>query len=201
MSKFDFHREKINSEHVMLVVLLGFGILFFTLPITEDYPNDARVFPQMMGAVVAIGSALLLGRNYLPGPLRRFVAEDVSLAAEIEEEEIENIGELQEIEPEAEVDAEDGSEKGPPLHVAWGYDVNNTIVMMAFSTVYFALGWAAGFLYVTPIFVFVYTYWFRVKWYKGVVLAILATLIIYGFVELLLMPFDRGELIFERGLV
>ena len=183
--------RKLTPEHLMLLTFIVLGIVFFIEPIVRDYPSDARVFPQLMGSVVVIGSALLLARNYLPGPLQTFVAESVSLTQDLEDDDVE-------IEDDGKSEV---VEKDQPLHVAWGYEFNNTIIMIVFSTVYFFLGWAAGFLYVTPFFVFGYTYWFRVKWWKGALLAVLATVIVYGFIVFLLMPFDEGQLILQRGLI
>ena len=77
---------------------------------------------------------------------------------------------------------------------------NNTVIMIVFSTVYFALGWAVGFLYVTPLFVFAYTAWFRVNLLKAAFLAAVATVIVYGFIVFLLMPFDQGAIVFTEGL-
>lgn len=213
MSKLTSKFREATAEHVMLVVLVLLSLWFFTEPVARPeflyeaiygearpYPDNARVFPQMMAAVVGIGSLLLLVRNYLPGPIHAFVAESVNIAGDIEEESIEDVEEATGSEMDEEEDDEE-YEKGEPLHVKWGYDINNTVIMMVFSIVYFALGYAAGLLYMTPIFVFGYMYWFRVKWYKCLLLAVLATAIIYGFVEFLLMPFDRGQIIFEGGLI
>lgn len=195
MSRLTGKIEEITAEHLMLLTFIGLGIIFFTEPIIRDYPSDARAFPQMMSFVVILGSLLLLIQNYLPGPLQTFVAESVSIAQDVEDEDI-GIGGEDEDEEKREV-----VEKEQPLHVVWGYDLNNTIIMIAFSSIYFFLGWAIGFLYVTPFFVFGYTYWFRVKWYIGLLLAIFATGIVYGFIVFLLMPFDEGMLIFQRGLI
>ena len=190
--------RKLTPEHLMLLTFIVLGIVFFIEPIVRDYPSDARVFPQLMGSVVVIGSALLLARNYLPGPLQTFVAESVSLTQDLEDDDVEIEDDDVEIEDDGKSEV---VEKDQPLHVAWGYEFNNTIIMIVFSTVYFFLGWAAGFLYVTPFFVFGYTYWFRVKWWKGALLAVLATVIVYGFIVFLLMPFDEGQLILQRGLI
>jgi len=184
--------ERITAEQILLTVMLGLSVLFYVEPVVQGYPSDARVFPQMMAVVVGIGSALLLTQNYLPDPIQRFVAESVSIAGD---DEIDEFADDEETE-----DADDVVPKNPPLHVVWGYDFNNTVIMIVFSSVYFALGWAVGFLYVTPFFVFAYTSWFRVKWYIGLGLAILATVIVFGFIEFLLMPFDEGNIIFTRGL-
>jgi len=199
MSRLTGKMEKITAEHLMLLTFIVLGVVFFVEPIVRDYPSDARVFPQMMGSVVVAGSLLLLLQNYLPGPLQTFVAESVSIAQDVEDEDI-GIGDEDEGD-----DEDDGMtevvQKEQPLHVAWGYDLNNTIIMIVFSTVYFFLGWAAGFLYVTPFFVFAYTYWFRVDWWKGLLLAAAATGIVYAFIVFLLMPFDEGTLILQRGLI
>jgi len=196
MSRLTGKIEEITPEHLMLLTFIGLGIVFFAEPIIRDYPSDARVFPQMMSSVVIAGSLLLLLQNYLPGPLQTFVAESVSIAQDVEDEDI-GIGDEDADEDEKEAVVE----KDQPLHVAWGSDLNNTVIMIVFSSVYFFLGWAMGFLYVTPLFVFGYTYWFRVKWYKGLVLAAFATGIVYAFIVFLLMPFDEGALVLQRGLI
>ncbi|MFO8114781.1 MAG: hypothetical protein R6U01_05380 [Halorubrum sp.] len=203
---------------MLLVTLLGLSIVFYVDPILKDYPENAAIFPQLMAQVVGIGSFLLLIQNYLPGPLRKFVAEEVSMTGSFEESRTEGIGAIEgakEEEDSTDVedtdideryvdtdddDTDDVAVKDLPLHQKWGIDINNTVIMIVFSSVYFALGWAVGFLYVTPFFVFVYTTWFRVNLLKGAFLAALATVIVYGFVVFLLMPFDQGALVFTGGL-
>lgn len=211
--------EAITAEHVLLVTLLGLSIVFYVDPILKDYPENAAIFPQLMAQVVGIGSFLLLVQNYLPGPLRKFVAEEVSMTGSFEESRTEGIGAIEGAEEEEDstdledtdidekyVDTDDDDDtdevavKDLPLHQKWGSDLNNTVIMIVFSSIYFALGWAVGFLYVTPFFVFAYTTWFRVNLLKGAFLAALATVIVYGFVVFLLMPFDQGAIVFTGGL-
>ncbi|WP_345785491.1 tripartite tricarboxylate transporter TctB family protein [Halorubrum sp. AD140] len=163
-----------------------------------------------MAQIVGIGSFLILIQNFLPGPIQRFVGEDVSMTESFEEERTKDIEAVQKAEEadvkERYIDTSDDEETGdvelkdPPLHEEWGVNVNNTVIMIIFSSVYFALGWAAGFLYVTPLFVFAYMTWFRVSVIKSALLAVVATLIVYGFIVFLLMPFDQGALIFTGGL-
>lgn len=204
---------------MLLVTLLGLSIVFYVDPILKDYPENAAIFPQLMAQVVGIGSFLLLVQNYLPGPLRKFVAEEVSMTGSFEESRTEGIGAIEGAEEEEDstdledtdidekyVDTDDDDDtdevavKDLPLHQKWGSDLNNTVIMIVFSSIYFALGWAVGFLYVTPFFVFAYTTWFRVNLLKGAFLAALATVIVYGFVVFLLMPFDQGAIVFTGGL-
>lgn len=222
MVNYSKRLEGITAEHVLLVTLFGLSVIFYVDPIIKDYPPNATVFPQLMAQVVGIGSFLLLIQNYLPGPLRTFVAEEVSVTEDLEEgrtagiDAVEDMkqGDDDDIEKDegndvdekytngnnGDGDADDVATKAEPLHQKWGVDLNNTVIMIVFSSVYFALGWAAGFLYVTPLFVFGYTVWFRVNVYKSLLLAAFATLIVYGFIIFLLMPFDQGALIFTEGL-
>ncbi|MFD1571670.1 tripartite tricarboxylate transporter TctB family protein [Halorubrum laminariae] len=209
MVNYSKRLEGITAEHVLLVTLLGLSVVFYVDPILKDYPTNATVFPQLMAQVVGIGSFLLLIQNYLPGPIRTFVAEEVSMTESLEEERTEGVEAVDEnddndidekyVDTGGE-DADEADTKRPPLHEKWGVNINNTVIMIVFSSVYFALGWAAGFLYVTPLFVFSYTTWFRVNVFKGAFLAALATAIVYGFIVFLLMPFDQGAIVFTGGL-
>ena len=181
-------REQVTAEHVMLVVLLALSAVFLIEPIVSNYPDDARVFPQMTASVVFIGSLLLLVRNYLPEPLSTFVGENINIttsesASEHEEELTER---------EKEIEAETGPKR--TLGRKYGYEVNDTVFMMASATLYFFAGWAAGFLFVTPLFVFGYTTWFRVRPLIGIGLAVASTIIVYLFIEFLILPLDQGAI-------
>lgn len=212
MVNYSQRLEGITAEHVLLVTLIGLSIVFYVDPILKDYPQNAAIFPQLMAQVVGIGSFLILIQNYLPEPIQRFVGEDVSMTESFEEQQTEGVDAIEESKAEqADIDEkyvdtedeEDGTSEDiakVPLHEKWGININNTVIMIIFSSIYFALGWAAGFLYVTPLFVFSYTTWFRVKMYKGAFLAALATIIVYGFIVFLLMPFDQGAIVFTGGL-
>ena len=218
MVNYSKRLEGITAEHVLLVTLLGLSVVFYVDPILKDYPENAAIFPQLMAQVVGIGSFLLLIQRYLPGPIQRFVAQEVSMTESFEEGRTEGVGAIEDAEEEDSTDLEDTSvdekyvdtgddagsdevrEKDLPLHQKWGIDINNTVIMIVFSTVYFALGWAVGFLYVTPLFVFAYTAWFRVNLLKAAFLAAVATVIVYGFIVFLLMPFDQGAIVFTEGL-
>jgi hypothetical protein len=184
------YREKVTAEHVMLVVLLVMSAVFFIEPIRQGYPDDARVFPQMTAAAVFIGTFLLLIQNYLPGPVRKFVAESVSITSTSAEETA--TAEV-EVEPEEEPVEEEAYVK-QTLGREYGYDVNDTVFMVGTSTLYLVLGWAAGLLFVTFPFVLGYMLWFKVRWPIAVGCAIAATAIIYAFRVFLLLRLDRGAI-------
>ena len=212
MVNYSQRLEGITAEHVLLMTLLGLSVVFYVDPILKDYPENATVFPQLMAQVVGIGSLLLLVQNYLPGPLQKVVAEEVSMTESFEEDRTEGVEAVEEgndvddtdiDEKYIDTDDDDAGDvevKDLPLHQKWGFDINNTVIMIVFSSVYFALGWAVGFLYVTPLFVFAYMTWFRVNVIKSALLAVVATVVVYGFIVFLLMPFDQGALVFTGGL-
>lgn len=178
---------QVTAEHAMLVVLFVLSAVFLIEPIVADYPDDARVFPQMTASVVFVGTLLLLVQNYLPGPLRTVVSESVNIttsnsASEAEEKLSEREEEQSTTKPKRTLGRE------------YGYNINDTVFMMVASTLYFFAGWAAGFLFMTPFFVLGYTTWFRVRPAVGVGLAVFSTAIIYLFIEYLLLPFDSGAI-------
>ncbi len=171
----------------MLLALIGLSAVFLIEPIVQDYPADARVFPQMMAGVVFVGCVLLLIQDYLPGPLRTFVAEDMSVTTADDS----ILDDQEETVEEEETTTE---ERPPRLGEEYGYGVNDTVFMVVMSVLYLAAGWAAGFLFVTLPFVWAYTTWFRIRWYVGLGLAVFATAIVWFFMEFLILPFDQGEI-------
>ncbi len=175
----------------MLVIMLVISFVFFIEPIIDNYPDDARVFPQLTAAAVFIGSALLLSRNYLPGPLRTFVSESVSITSDDSEIELDD-KEVMELQDETQTEGSQTTDKKETLGTKYGYEMNDTAFMIGTAVLFFIAGWAAGFLIVTPIYVLFYTLWYRVDLVTSILLAILATVIMYVFVWALIMPFDRG---------
>lgn len=185
MVKITRVKESVTMEHVMLVFLLILSAVFFLEPLIEEYPEDARVFPQLTSAAVFIGVSLLLLRNYLPGPLRAVVAENVTITSESSELD----DEVQEEEDEGTVYEKE------TLGKEYGYEINDTRFMVSTAVVYFFAGWAVGFFFVTPIYVAFYTLWYKVSVVKSVLLAVLATVILWVFMEFLGMPFDQGNIL------
>ncbi|MFU8866437.1 tripartite tricarboxylate transporter TctB family protein [Natronococcus sp.] len=174
----------------MLVTFLVVSAVFIIEPVIESYPDDARVFPQLTAAAVFIGSLLLLLQNYLPGPLQRFVAESVSITSSDESEVIDQADEVDEQLEEPEPEAEEY--KKDTLGAKYGYEVNETVFMVSTAVLYFVAGWAAGFLFVTPLYILGYTLWFRTNPLVSVGLAVAGTAVIYLFMTYLILPFDQG---------
>lgn len=175
-----------TAEHAMLVSLIVLSGIFLIEPVVQNYPLDARIFPQSTAAVVFLGSTLLLVQNYLPGPIYTFVAENVSVtsATDVEDESTED----------EDKEDESTSERTPRLGEEYGIEINDTVFMVITSVLYLVLGWAAGFLFVTLPFVLLYTLWFRIPWYVGLGLALLATTVVWFFMTFLILPFDQGTI-------
>jgi hypothetical protein len=180
--------DGVTAEHVMLLVLLALSAVFLIDPIIQDYPADARVFPQMMAGAVFVGCLLLVVQNYLPDPIHTFVAEEMTVTSS--DDTMDSMMVEQE-ESQQETMTED---RTPRLGEEYGVEINDTVFMVAMSTLYLVAGWAAGFLFVTLPFVWVYTTWFRIRWYVGLGLAVATTVIVWFFMVYLILPFDRGAI-------
>lgn len=185
-SKYTEHN--VTAEQIMLVVLVGVSALFIVEPILSNYPDDARVFPQLTASIVFVGSLLLLFRDYLPGPLRTFVAESISITSTDESDIPGSEANLEESE------TTDEEYEAETLGAEYGYKVDETTFMVVTTILYFAGGWAAGFLFATPIYVLGYTLWFRTNPVTSVLLAVLGTFVIYLFMTYLVLPFDQGHI-------
>jgi hypothetical protein len=175
-----------TPEHVMLVAFIAVGNVFLIDPAINNYPGAARLFPQATAAIIVAGSILLLTQNHLPEPLRAFVAESVNVTESTDAESA----------PTDDQSEADTTHQQRTLGAAYGIEINDTLFMVAISGVYLVAGYAVGLLYVTPLFVLVYTTWFRVPWYIGIGLAARSSAVVLGFAEFLFMPFDRGEIFF-----
>lgn len=197
-------KKGMTAEHVMLVVLLVLSGVFLTIPIIQDYPRDARIFPQMMAGAVFVGSFLLLIQDYLPDPVRTFVAEDMTITSTdditdttpgTDEDEDEGEPTVDDEGEDEEEEADQYGEMSPRLGEEYGIEINDTVFMVATATLYFIAGWAAGFLIMTLPFVFLYMIWFRIPWTIALGSAVFATVIIWFFMTFLILPFDQGEII------
>jgi hypothetical protein len=180
--------RRITAEQVMLGIIFVLSVVFYLEPTLQDYPENAAIFPQLTAVAVLIGSVLLLTRRYLPGPIRRIVTENVSIAQQVEESD-------EAVIPDQVEDEEEAAPEDRTLGATYGFRIDNTLFVTVTATLYLIAGWAVGLLYVTPVYVLGYTLWFRVPWQVGVGLAAFATIVIWGFIRFLLMPFDEGELV------
>ena len=165
----DLLGERPTMEHVLLVLFVGTGIYMYVG--AEEFASDAATFPQLLAGLTVTLGTLLLVRNYLPGPIRAFVAEPMQVLGE------------------EDVDVPDGEEstdEDTTTEAAGGYtydidDPRGPAVTGALCVLYMVLTFVIGMLYATPIFVAAYAIWARMELPKAAALTLLSFLTAYAF--------------------
>lgn len=195
--------RRVDMERALLLVM----ILSSGFMIWESYNfsiESAARFPRLTAGAVLIGALLLFFQNYLPKPIQSFVGEEVEMLSA--EEEVAERGEQSTPEREGqsvderEETEENGEVESKPSISTVGRPIHDSLFTALSGIGYGVLGFAVGILWASPIFVFVYTLWFRRPWYQVIVLSILGFLIAYGFMSTLGVPMNEGEIFFEDGL-
>ncbi|ELY93867.1 hypothetical protein C483_04289 [Natrialba hulunbeirensis JCM 10989] len=136
-------RERGTMEHVLLLCFLVAASYMFWG--ASEFTASAATFPRLTAGATIVLSLLLLGRNYLPGPLRRFVAEPAQLLGG---------------------DEDDGDADDQPTEEttagAYTYDIDDPwgpAVTAGLCVLYLGLTFTIGMLYATPIFVALFAWW------------------------------------------
>lgn len=196
--------ERIDMEKALLGLMLASALYM----IWESYNfeiAEAATFPRLTAGFVVIGTVLLFFRPYLPEPLYTFVAEDSQIVGA--EEEFEPGQEGVEVEEEKiktaeenEVESEEENEANNELESSVGRPLPDPM-FTAFSAVgYGIVGYAAGILWITPIFVAIYGIWYKLSSRVIIFLVLLSFAIAFGFMEALNAPLDSGEIINQGGI-
>jgi hypothetical protein len=173
----DLLRERPTMEHALLVLFIGAGIYMYVG--AEEFASDAATFPQLLAGTTVILGTLLLVRNYLPGPIRAFVAEPMQVLGE------EDVDVPDGTDAEAEDKIADDS-AGNSSEPAGGYtydidDPRGPAVTGALCVLYMGLTFVIGMLYATPIFVAAYAIWARMELQRAAALTLLSFLTAYAF--------------------
>ena len=156
-------------EHLMLAIFLGASVVMFVLSFRYRYP--ANLFPQVLSAVVALSSALLLGRDWLPGNL---FSDDAAMSLQ---------GEF--AAEEAESEMEEQSDNDVRLE---------EIVLLGMVGAYAISGYIVGLFWVTPLFVLGFLRWQQTPWRTAILLAITSIGIPYLMMEYLNINLLTGGL-------
>ncbi|ELZ05602.1 hypothetical protein C482_01781 [Natrialba chahannaoensis JCM 10990] len=136
-------RERGTMEHVLLLCFLVAASYMFWE--ASEFAASAAMFPRLTAGATIVLSLLLLGRNYLPGPLRRFVAEPAQLLGGDEDD----------------VEADEQPTEQPTAG-AYTYDIDDPrgpAVTAGLCVLYLGLTFTIGMLYATPIFVALFAWW------------------------------------------
>lgn len=172
--------ERPTMEHVLLVLFLVVGIYMYVG--ASEFASDAATFPRLLAGATIVLSALLLARNYLPGPIRSFVAEPLQVLGE------------DDMDTPSGADGE-GAEPAEPAESAetaasggYTYDIDDPrgpAVTGALCVLYMGLTFAIGMLYATPIFVAAYALWARMGLPRAGALTVLSFVTAYAFYALI----------------
>lgn len=181
--KFDRMVQKIKGwitgEEVILLILIGASA--FLLYGSRDFSTGGRVFPIMTSVITIIGSLLLIFKKYLPETFREAIVEDP-------EEDI--VDELDELSEDENKRVFNEPETIAPM-------IPNDIAIMGLLVGYAVASYLITMFIATPLFVLIYSVWFKQPWYMIVGLTVTSVLIALGFDYALHFPIDRGVFIDE----
>lgn len=172
----------IDGERVLLLFFIVLSAYMYVE--AYSFPIDATRFPQLTALVVIIASFLLLVREHVPQPLQPLVSDEAEFMGSLDYDE-------EGIEPPEAVDdppAASGRSRGIPSGVF------TTVIIGA----YVLAGYLFGLLWMTPVFVAFYMWWYDVSRAVILLMVILSTITVYLFMYFLYAPFDRG-LLFDPG--
>lgn len=185
-------RRFVNTEMILLVVMFvssGY-MLWGTLNFTSA---SAARFPRLTAGIVFVGALLLLVRDYLPDRIAALLTEESEVLEtdeEIVDQEIDRptAGETDESPEVTEI-----SIVGRPIH--------DSLFTALITIGYGLLSFTIGIFLATPIFVLVYTRWFKLSWAMTIGLTVLGVVIGFVFISVLGVPIDRGEILFPHGII
>ena len=193
-------REPPTMEHALLLLFLAVGTYMYLG--ADEFADAAALFPRVMAGTTIVLSAALLVRNYLPGPIRRVVAEPLQLAGEDE-----LTGDLPDDEEPDEPEATDDADPAEPVadeettesdsSATYSYDIDDPrgpAVVGVLCVGYMLLTFTVGMLYATPVFVAAYALWAGMETKRLVVLTIISFLTAYAFYSVISPDIAEGWL-------
>lgn len=174
-----------DSDIVMVVGMLIISIYMFLE--AGSFSESSQNFPQMAAGATAVGSALLLLRNVLPERIHDLLfptGESTVGLGGIEPDEGESTP------SDESVDIREGR---------W-YAIHGSLFTGVLTTIYVVVGVLFGFVWITPLFVAGYLYWFEHSWITIGSLAVLSWIMAYLFVTVFGVPLETGILLFSGGI-
>ena len=157
-------------EHALLLVFLLTSAYMFVGAF--EFASAAQHFPMLTSGIVIVLGLLLLFRQYLPGPLRRLVVDEVDVL-ETGADELDD-------EPDEEVDVEAETIE------------NGAFVTGGLCVGYLVGSYLVGMLWVTPLFVFAYARWRRLSTASVVGLTVLSFVVAFAFYWVIGLSIEEG---------
>lgn len=169
--------SRIGSEQLLQLVFLLSAVYAFWE--AYDFTFGGRVFPQLSAGVVIVGCLLLIFKSYLPVGIQQFIEGSVDLGGDYRSE-------LETDLPQDEESSESRARFEKPLS-----PVVFTSLMLV---LYVVVGYAIGFLWITPVFVAVYLLWFEKSWLYVIGVALLGFAVVYTFLNVFNIRLQEGQL-------
>lgn len=177
--------DKFDSDTVMVIGMLGMSIYMFLK--AGSFSESSQTFPQMAAGATAVGSVLLLLRNVLPERIRDILfptgESTVGLGG---------------IEPDEEQTTQ--SDESNDVREGRWYTIHGSLFTGTLTTIYVVVGILVGFVWITPLFVAGYLFWFEHSWVTTISLAVLSWILAYLFVTVFGVPLETGVLLFSGGI-
>lgn len=182
-SPFERVVERTNTEYIVLLTMLCSGS--YMLWESRTFQADvAMVFPQMTAGIVVAGSILLLLKPILPSRLHSIITDGSQI-----------------VEPSTSHQSDEEPKiKEDPAQSTVERPLPDSVFAAVITIAYALTGYVAGLLWVTPLFALAYGVWFKLQWRSIAVVVSLSILIAVGFMELINIPIDTGEIINQGGL-
>ncbi|PGF13847.1 hypothetical protein CP556_22350 [Natrinema sp. CBA1119] len=158
-------------------VLLGIIFVLSSLMLYEaqSFGSASQRLPELTSAATAILAFIVLFRNFLPSRIEeKLFPEDES-----------DSGGVMGVDRDEEDTTETESKTGK-------FGIHGGLFTGVLTVVYAALGIAFGFLFVTPLFIAIYMYWFDYPWYSVIGMGLLGLIITYVFVTTFRIPLNEG---------
>ena len=174
-----------NFEETGLLIVF-FAVAGFMVYKSFSYGETAGLFPQLTGSVVLIGTALLLIQEFLPDRVQSVIGEPANLFSTSEDTER---GRNDQPDTATESESEIRSDSGARNWVPDSVFTTASIVGYTVSSYYL------GMLWMSPLFVFVYSRWHQQPWWATGILTAIAAGLAYGFMEVLNLSLAEGVLL------
>lgn len=141
----------------------------------QSWGFAAGTWPRLTAGIVVILSALILSKRFLPEWLHSQISDGETMFSRRQKQTIDTD------QSDATKQTEDES-------------VSSAIVTALFTICYAVGGYLIGFLWATPVFVFVYSRWNELTLISSITLAAVGFSTAYGFWMILNVPIDVGIL-------
>ena len=191
--------SEIGTDYIINVVFLLTGIYGFVVSLS--FPTSAQLWPRNVSIFLIIAGTVLLFRNYLPKSLQPIVRDEALFGGD-EEVEQEVTGEIDQSdtdpggsETESSVDEPESSVDETETDQNVGrYPIDNSVFTAVTMFAYILVGYLAGLLWATPVFIAFYCWWFQKRWWVTAVLTVAGFAVAFAFYDLLFLRIDEGVL-------